>query len=134
MSTGTILGKLKAEKSNPQADVWYGGTIEPHFQAAELGLLEAYRPKNQANILPQFQKLMASDKGNYTSATYMLVLGLGVNTEKLKALGLEMPKKMGRFTQSEVSWRIANPRSSLIWHNLYYYGNPYLTLGRRKNL
>ena len=50
MSTGTILGKLKAEKSNPQADVWYGGTIEPHFQAAELGLLEAYRPKTQANI------------------------------------------------------------------------------------
>lgn len=33
-STGTILGKIKAEKSNPQADVWYGGTIEPHIQAA----------------------------------------------------------------------------------------------------
>ena len=114
MSTGTILGKLKAEKSNPQADVWYGGTIEPHFQAAELGLLEAYRPKNQANILPQFQKLMASDKGNYTSATYMLVLGLGVNTEKLKALGLEMPKKWEDLLNPKLAGelQIPDPRSS----------------------
>lgn len=114
MSTGTILGKLKAEKSNPQADVWYGGTIEPHFQAAELGLLEAYRPKNQANILPQFQKLMASDKGNYTSATYMLVLGLGINSEKLKALGLEMPKKWEDLLNPKLAGevQIPDPRSS----------------------
>ncbi len=29
-STGTVLGKIKAEKENPQADVWFGGTFEPH--------------------------------------------------------------------------------------------------------
>ena len=34
-STGTILGKIKSEKDNPQADVWYGGTVEPHLQAAD---------------------------------------------------------------------------------------------------
>lgn len=113
-STGTILGKLKAEKSNPQADVWYGGTIEPHFQAAELGLLEAYRPKNQANILPQFKNLVASSKGDYTSVTYMLVLGLGVNTEKLKSLGLEMPKKWEDLLNPKLAGevQIPDPRSS----------------------
>ena len=42
-STGTVLGKIKAEKENPQADVWYGGTLEPHFQARDAGLLETYR-------------------------------------------------------------------------------------------
>ena len=26
-STGTVLGKIKAEKENPQADVWYGETL-----------------------------------------------------------------------------------------------------------
>lgn len=113
-STGTILGKLKAEKSNPQADVWYGGTIEPHFQAAELGLLEAYRPKNQANILPQFKNLVESSKGDYTSVTYMLLLGLGVNTEKLKALGIEAPNKWEDLLNPKLAGevQIPDPRSS----------------------
>ncbi|MDH2997381.1 hypothetical protein A1D22_00150 [Pasteurellaceae bacterium LFhippo2] len=92
-SSGSTLGKLKAEKDNPQADIWYGGTIEPHFQAGELGLLEAYRSPLQAEILPQFKSLMESKRGDFTSIAYMLVLGFGVNTEKLKALGVEAPKK-----------------------------------------
>lgn len=113
-STGTILGKLKAEKDNPQADVWYGGTIEPHFQAADLGLLEPYRPANQANILPQFKNLVSSPKGEYTSIIYMLVLGFGVNTEKLEKLGLPMPKTwedlLNPKLQGEI--QIPDPRSS----------------------
>lgn len=113
-STGTILGKLKAEKDNPQADVWYGGTIEPHFQAADLGLLEPFRPANQANILPQFKNLTASKKGEYTSIIYMLVLGMGINTEKLKTLGLEMPKTWDDLLNSKLQGeiQIPDPRSS----------------------
>ncbi|OOH91798.1 hypothetical protein BMT54_01440 [Pasteurellaceae bacterium 15-036681] len=91
--SGTTLGKLKAEKNNPQGDIWYGGTIEPHFQAGELGLLEAYRSPLQSEILPQFKSLMDSKRGDYTSAAYLLVLGFGVNTEKLKALGVGIPKR-----------------------------------------
>ena len=37
--TGTILAKIDAEKDNPQGDVWYGGTLDPHSQAGEMGLL-----------------------------------------------------------------------------------------------
>ena len=40
--TGTILAKIDAEKDNPQGDVWYGGTMDPHSQAGEMGLLEPY--------------------------------------------------------------------------------------------
>ena len=35
--TGTILAKIDAEKDNPQGDVWYGGTMDPHSQAGEMG-------------------------------------------------------------------------------------------------
>ena len=35
---------------NPQADFWFGGTIEPHLQAAELGLLESYRSPLQKAV------------------------------------------------------------------------------------
>ncbi|MDO5054860.1 MAG: ABC transporter substrate-binding protein [Pasteurella oralis] len=90
-STGVTLGKIKAEKDNPQADVWYGGTLEPHLQARALGLLEAYRSPKQAEIRPQFQHIIEK-YGDYTSFGYMLILGLGINTEKLHKLGIEEPK------------------------------------------
>ena len=91
-STGATLAKIKAEQGNPQADIWYGGTIEPHFQAGDLGLLEPYRSPKQAEIMPQF-KTLTDKKGDLTSIGYMLVLGFGVNTEKSKQLGVsEYPK------------------------------------------
>lgn len=84
--TGAILSRIKAEQNNPQADVWLGGTIEPHLQAADLGLLEAYRSPLQAYIMPQFNTLMAQ-YGDYTSVIYMLILAIGLNTEKMTQLG-----------------------------------------------
>ena len=78
-STGSILGKLKAEKDNPQADVWYGGTLEPHFQAADQGLLESYRSPLQKEIMPQFNAL-TEQRGEFTSIIYLMELGIGVNT------------------------------------------------------
>ncbi|MXN88532.1 ABC transporter substrate-binding protein [Pasteurella canis] len=91
-STGATLAKLIAEKNNPQADIWYGGTIEHHFQAGDLGLLAPYRSPRQAEIMPQFKTLI--DKhGELTSIVYLLVLGFGVNTEKLKQLGITEPPK-----------------------------------------
>ncbi|MFZ7130616.1 ABC transporter substrate-binding protein [Avibacterium avium] len=91
-STGATLSKLKAEQNNPQADVWYGGTIELHHQAADLGLLSPYRSPKQAETMPQFKALL-DKKGEFTSILYMLVLGFGVNTEKFAELGIkEYPK------------------------------------------
>lgn len=112
--TGTIFGRIKAEKDNPQADIWYGGTIEPHFQAGQLGLLEAYRSPKQAEVLPQFKGLIESEKGNFTSIVYMLVLGFGVNTEKLKKLGVEAPKKWDDLLDPRLKGEVQlpDPRSS----------------------
>ncbi|MBN6064147.1 ABC transporter substrate-binding protein [Aggregatibacter actinomycetemcomitans] len=111
--TETIFGKIKAEKDNPQADFWYGGTIEPHFQAGELGLLEAYRSPKQAEILPQFKTLMA-EKGEFTSVAYMLVLGFGVNTQKLAQLGLPTPQTWEDLLKPEYKGEIQlpDPRAS----------------------
>ena len=41
-SSGETLTKIRAEKSNPKGDVWWGGTGDPHLQAAEEGLTQAY--------------------------------------------------------------------------------------------
>ncbi|ABR74627.1 hypothetical protein CBG46_09795 [Actinobacillus succinogenes] len=90
-STGTVLGKIRTEKDNPQADVWYGGTLEPHLQAADLGLLEKYRSPNQKYIMPRFKKLM-DQQGDYISVIYLMELAIGVNTKKLQALNVKPPK------------------------------------------
>src|SRR5687767_14803706 len=40
-SSGEFYAQLKAEASNPRGDIWWGGTGDPHLQAAEEGLTEA---------------------------------------------------------------------------------------------
>lgn len=112
-STGATLSKIKAETNNPQADVWYGGTIEPHFQAADLGLLEKYRSPMQIETLPQFQSLLAQ-KGDYTSIIYMLVLGFGVNTQVFEKLGItEFPKCWKDLTDPKFKNHIQLPDPQL---------------------
>src|SRR5471032_2488980 len=64
------LAKVEAEKKNPQADVWYGGTLDPQSQAGEMDLLQPYKSPNLAQIMPNFQD-PAKRKGNYSSAVYI---------------------------------------------------------------
>ena len=41
--SGEALAQLIAEKANPKTDVWFGGTGDPHLQAAEQDLTLEYR-------------------------------------------------------------------------------------------
>lgn len=112
--SGSTFAKIEAEKGNPQADVWYGGTFDPQSQAGELGLLEKYRSPNIDQIMPQFQD-PGKVKGNYSSAIYMGVLGFGVNTERLKKLGIEkVPQCWSDLTDPKLKGeiQIADPQSS----------------------
>ncbi|WP_075293486.1 ABC transporter substrate-binding protein [Histophilus somni] len=112
--SGSTLAKIEAEKNNPKADVWYGGTLDPQAQAAEMGLLMPYRSDNINHIVERFQD-PAKVKGNYTSAIYMGILGFGVNTERLKKLGItEIPKCWKDLTDPRLKGeiQIADPQSS----------------------
>lgn len=113
-STGATLAKIEAEKSQPQADIWYGGTIEPHFQAGKLGLLHHYRSPMQKEIMPQFKKLI-DEKGDLTSIGYIIILGLGINTEKFEKLGIkEYPKSWKDLLDPRLKNEVQmpDPRSS----------------------
>ena len=94
--------------------MWFGGTFDPQAQAAELGLLHAYRSPNVDQIVERFQD-PAKTKGNYASAIYMGILGFGVNTERLKKLGInEVPKCWKDLTDPRLKGeiQIADPQSS----------------------
>ena len=41
-SSGETFAQINAESRNPKGDVWWGGTGDPHLQAAEEGLTEEY--------------------------------------------------------------------------------------------
>ena len=111
--SGSTLAKVEAEKRNPQADVWYGGTLDPQSQAGEMDLLQPYVSPELANIMPQFRD-PAKRKGNYSSAVYIGILGFGVNTERLKEKNLPVPQcwkdLINPIYTGEI--QIADPQSS----------------------
>jgi hypothetical protein len=41
-SSGEFYAQIKAESANPKGDVWWGGTGDPHLQAAEELLTDPY--------------------------------------------------------------------------------------------
>src|SRR5476649_336606 len=50
--SGETIAQLKAEAQNPKGDVWFGGTGDPHLQAAAEGLTEAYKSPRLAELHP----------------------------------------------------------------------------------
>jgi len=84
--TGEVLARLRAERNNPQADIWLSGPIDSYAQAAEEGLLEAYRPKGIENI---DRRYIPNDEHQFT--TWGLVAMTFVYNEKLVSDAGAMP-------------------------------------------
>lgn len=87
--TGVVLQRLKAEKNQPKATVWFGGTFDGHAKAAELGLLEAYVPTNRPELGNHFQNPLGN---NLSTGVYGGVLGFAVNENLLKKMGKPVPQ------------------------------------------
>lgn len=112
--SGSTFAKVEAEKDHPQADVWYGGTLDPQSQAGEMGLLQPYQSPNLVQIAEKFRD-PAKLKGNYSSAVYMGILGFGVNLDRLKQLGIDkVPTTWEELLDPRLAGeiQIADPQSS----------------------
>jgi len=90
-STGETYAQIKAEASNPRADVWWGGPGDPHMQAAEEGLLEEYKSPRLGELHDWAQRLAEQSRFR-TSGIYLGALGIGYNTDVLKRKGIPEPK------------------------------------------
>ncbi len=90
-STGETYAQIKAEATNPKADIWWGGPGDPHLQAAEEGLLEEYKSANLPQLHDWAQRL--AEQGKFrTAGIYLGALGIGYNTDVLKKKNLPEPK------------------------------------------
>ncbi|MBI3940259.1 MAG: extracellular solute-binding protein [Acidobacteria bacterium] len=52
MGSQDVLDRLRSEKANPQADVWFGAPNTMFAEAAAAGLLESYRPTWAESVPP----------------------------------------------------------------------------------
>ena len=89
--TGEALAQLRAEAANPKTDLWWGGTGDPFLQAAEAGLLQAYRP-SYINDLHAWSVRQYAMTQNMVGGFYTSAIGFGWNTELLKKKKLPEPK------------------------------------------
>ena len=90
-STGETYTQIRAEASNPKADVWWGGPGDSHLQAADEGLLEEYRSPKLAELHDWAQRHAEQSKYR-TAGIYLGALGFGFNTKTLAGKGLAEPK------------------------------------------
>jgi iron(III) transport system substrate-binding protein len=111
--SGEVFAQLKAEAANPRADVWFGGTGDPHLQAAEEGLTAVYKSPNLGQLQPWAVR-QAEQSGYRTVGIYAGALGFSFNTELLKKKGVAPPRCWADLLKPAFKGEIqmANPASS----------------------
>jgi iron(III) transport system substrate-binding protein len=111
--SGESFAQIAAEKANPKLDVWFGGTGDPHLQAAEQGLLEEYKSPLLPELQPWAQRQAEQSKYR-TVGMYLGALGVGYNTELLAKKKLAAPACWRDLTKPEYKGEVqmANPNAS----------------------
>jgi iron(III) transport system substrate-binding protein len=110
---GEALAQIAAESANPKTDVWFGGSGDPHLQAAEKDLTLAYQSPN-INLLRTWAVTQARQARYRTVGIYSGPLGFAWNTELLAKKKLAAPACWRDLTQPQYKGEIqmANPNSS----------------------
>jgi len=112
-SSGEFYAQIKAEAANPRGDIWWGGTGDPHLQAAEEGLTEAYKSPHFSELNDWAQRQWEQSKGR-TVGVYAGALGYSYNEPQLKKKGIAPPKCWADLLKPEFKdeVQVANPNSS----------------------
>ncbi|HCM26070.1 MAG: iron ABC transporter substrate-binding protein [Treponema sp. GWB1_62_6] len=109
LSAGEVLARIKAEKGNPQASVWYGGSYDNFVAAAKDGLLETYQSPELVNIPKDFH-----DASGFANPFYVGAISFACNTEWFKRKGLPYPTSWDDLLKPEFKEQIsmAHPGTS----------------------
>ncbi|MEO8546038.1 MAG: extracellular solute-binding protein, partial [Burkholderiaceae bacterium] len=112
-SSGETYAQIKAESANPKGDIWWGGTGDPHLQAAEEGLTEAYVSPLRGELQDWANRQAAASKVR-TVGIYSGALGFGYNEVLLKKQGLPVPACWKDLIKPVYKGKVqvANPNSS----------------------
>jgi len=109
MSSGEVLGRIKAEKNNPKASVWWGGPADAFIAGKQDGLFEKYDSPNAAKIPAKFK-----DADGFWTGIYVGYLGFSSNDKLLKEKGIPAPQSWQDLLRPELRGQVsmANPGAS----------------------
>jgi iron(III) transport system substrate-binding protein len=112
-SSGETYAQVRAEKDNPKGDIWWGGTGDPHLQAAEEGLTEAYESPLLGELHDWAVDQHKASDGR-TVGIYAGALGFGYNRDLVAQKQLAPPKCWADLIKPELKGEVqmANPNSS----------------------
>jgi iron(III) transport system substrate-binding protein len=112
-SAGELYARLRAEKDNPRGDIWYGGTGDPHLQAASEQLTEPYQSPALSQLRDWAQN-QAKRSGYRTVGLYLGALGFGYNSDELAKRKLPVPACWADLLKPDYKGEIemADPNSS----------------------
>ena len=112
-SSGEAYAQIKAEASNPRGDIWWGGTGDPHLQAAEEGLTLEHAPSKPDELNDWALSVWKSSK-NRTIGIYSGALGFGYNSKTLAQRKMPEPKCWADLLKPEFKdeVQVADPNSS----------------------
>ena len=113
-SSGEIFRAGQGRGANPKGDIWWGGTGDPHLQAAEEGPDAEYKSPMHRASCRTGRSSRQGQSGGRTVGIYAGALGFGYNTELLAKKGLPEPKCWADLLKPEFKdeVQIANPNSS----------------------
>jgi len=112
-SAGEVYAQVKAEAANPRGDIWWGGTGDPHMQAAEEGLTIEYKSPKLGELQDWAVRQWEQSKGRAVGI-YSGALGFGFNTDLVKKKGLAEPKCWADLLDPKLKdeVQVADPNSS----------------------
>src|SRR5256714_5735808 len=112
-SSGEFYAQVKAEAANPRGDIWWGGTGDPHLQAAEEGLNDPQTVPKRADL--QDWAVRQAEQSKYRAVgVYAGALGYSYNVEQLKKKNIPEPKCWSDLIKPSFKdeIQVANPNSS----------------------
>lgn len=111
--SGEVLAQIRAEAQNPRGDIWFGGTGDPHLQAAEDKLTAEYRSP-MLDQLYDWARKQAEQSHYRTVGIYAGAMGFGYNPELLARRNVAAPACWKDLLDARFRGEIqmANPQSS----------------------
>ena len=112
-SSGETMTQIRAESQNPRGDVWWGGTGDPHMQAAQENLTVEYRSPN-LDQLHDWAISQARQTGFKTVGIYAGALGYSFNTNELTRRRIAAPRCWADLAKPEFRGevQVADPNTS----------------------
>jgi iron(III) transport system substrate-binding protein len=115
LSSGPAYARIKAEASNPQADVWFGAPSENHIIAKEEKLTVAYKGAAFDKLGKEFK-----DPDGFWRSFYMNPMAFAVNKEVLARIGAPKPASWADLLNPAYKGQIQmpSPQSSGTAYNI----------------